>query len=127
MSNVVKYNRPILSPVRNFWSELDNLFESTFNFGLKPNFLSNLWVSEGDNYVLEFDLPRFKKEDVKVETENGWLYISAKNDKRNYSSNNHSLPVGCVPEKMTAKLVDGVLYVTVPKSEVVKPKQIKVE
>ena len=88
-----------------------------------------------DGYELNVDLPGFKKEDVKVELQNGYLTISAqkgleKNDtnkengnyirrERYFGSCQRSFYVGdgVKNEDVHAKLEDGILRLTVPKKD----------
>lgn len=93
-------------------------------------------VKEHDEgYELSIDLPGYKKEDVKVSAENGYLTISAskkeekdeKNEKGRYirrerytGSCTRSFYIGedVKPEQIGAKFEDGILTLDIPK---VKP------
>lgn len=71
-------------------------------------------MSETDKSVtVEIELPRFKKEEIKVEVDNKKLSVTAKNAKssyvREFSYN------GLDFEKADVKLQDGVLRIEVPK------------
>ncbi|MCD7809505.1 MAG: Hsp20/alpha crystallin family protein, partial [Erysipelotrichaceae bacterium] len=90
-------------------------------------------VKENDNcYELDIDLPGFKKEDIKISFDNGYLNIAAKtsttNDEKDsrskyirqerfYGSMSRSFYVGEDVKKndIRAKFEDGVLKLTVPK------------
>lgn len=97
----------------------------------------------GDAYELEVASPGMKKEDFKVELNNNTLTISAQLDEKyeddnsagsynrrefNYQSFSRSFTL---PEKMvegdniTARYSDGILYLTVPKTEQAKAKPVK--
>ena len=89
---------------------------------------------ENNNYEVEMDLPGFKKEDVKVELDNGYLTISATRgeSKENSDENGNylrrerytgscarSLYVGnnVKQENIKAKFENGILSLTIPKIE----------
>ncbi|HUY92003.1 MAG TPA: Hsp20/alpha crystallin family protein [Pirellulales bacterium] len=101
----------------------------------------NLAEKEG-GFELTADLPGIKPEDIKVEMQNGNLMISGerKEEKEekgktfhlvesSYGSFYRSIPLPTPVEegKIAAKFTDGVLHVTLPKSEKAKPKQIAVK
>ena len=96
-----------------------------------------------DAYVIVADVPGTKKEDIDVSLENGILTISAetKSEKeekdgervlrqeRRYGKYVRSLRLGTqIDEKgIKANYKDGVLELTLPKAEAVKPKKITVD
>lgn len=114
-------------------------FEKDFNSNKKPRQNTNNYrglmrtdVKENDNsYELDIDLPGFKKEDIKISFDNGYLNIAAKTSKSNekdsnnkyirqerfYGSMSRSFYVGEDVKKneIRAKFEDGVLKLTVPK------------
>ena len=84
-----------------------------------------------DNYFASFEVPGVKKEDVKIELNDGMLTVSAeKREKDGESESSYSLtrsvsvPDGVNAEAISAKLEDGVLSVTLPKAEHRKPRSI---
>ncbi len=99
-------------------------------------------ISEDENeYLIKAELPEVAKEDVKVTVENGILTLKGerhfeaeKKDKkyhrieRGYGSfmRTFSIPDDADPEKVTAEFKDGMLRVTLAKSEAKKPRQIDV-
>lgn len=99
-------------------------------------------VEDEKHYVIKAELPEVKKEDVHVRVENGVLTITGerkaekeeKNKKyhrieRSYGSfaRSFSLPENVEAEKVSAAYKDGVLTVTVAKSEKAQPKHIEVK
>jgi len=103
-------------------------------------------ISETDNeFKLELAVPGLTRKDIKVETDNGMLTISAekeeesKEEKKNYRrreyafnsfSRSFTLPENVIADKIDAKYNEGVLRVSLPKKEVTitKPKkQIKID
>ena len=70
-----------------------------------------------DGWVLEISLPGFKKEDVEVKTENSVLEIHGKTtrwDKVDYNKI-YTLPDEVDQKKISAKMEDGILEITLPK------------
>lgn len=100
-------------------------------------------ITEDDKeYLITADLPQISKDDVKVVVENGSLIIKGERrhevehkDKkvhrieRRYGSfyRSFSLPDDADGNRVTANFKDGVLRVTLPKSEEKKPRQIEVQ
>ena len=98
-------------------------------------------VEEKEQYLLKADLPGVKKEDIKVSLEDNILSITAErkadaetHDKqvhrieRTYGWYQRTLNLGAQVDaaKIKANYKDGVLELTVPKSELAKPKSIDV-
>jgi HSP20 family protein len=99
-------------------------------------------ISEDENeYLIKAELPEVKKDDVKITVENGVLTLkgerrfeSESKDKkfhrieRGYGSflRTFSMPDDADPDKVSAEFKDGVLRVTLGKSEAKKPRQIEV-
>jgi HSP20 family protein len=100
-----------------------------------------------DEFHIEVAAPGMKRDDFKVELDNNVLTISSQEEQKNEEGDQNgaysrrefsyqafqrsfSLPEGKVEgDKISAKYIDGILYITVPKREEakVKPaKQIKV-
>ncbi len=92
-------------------------------------------------YLITADLPQIAKEDVKVVVENGSLFIRGERKReavhkdkkvhrieRSYGSfqRSFSLPDDADGNGVTASFKEGVLRVSLPKSEEKKPKHIEV-
>jgi HSP20 family protein len=84
-----------------------------------------------DNYYASFEVPGVKKEDVKIELNNGLLTVAV--DKREKDGDKESsfsltrsvsVPDGVNADAIAAKLEDGILNVTLPKAENRKPRTI---
>lgn len=90
---------------------------------------TNDYVGEdkGDRLELSVDLPGVKKEDVKVSFEKKVLTIKAERGERKYNKSYRIVAAEVQSDKVTAKLEDGVLTVTMPKPEGSKPTDIPVE
>lgn len=99
-------------------------------------------IKETENgYEMDVEMPGFKKEDISVDFEKGYLTVSAKSenkpeekeDKHRYVKQERrfacrrSYYIGEVDEsKITAKYSDGVLQVNLPKKELPKPAAHKI-
>lgn len=97
---------------------------------------------DGDHLYVEADLPGFKKDEVDITLENQMLTISAEkkietNDQpqgdwllneRRYTRflRSFNLPPTVSDQQVDAKLVDGVLRITLNKREETKPRKIQV-
>jgi HSP20 family protein len=92
--------------------------------------LSRNWrptdISETDNdYKIEIELPRFKRDEIRVEAAKGVLRVTAKNAKANYVRE-FGLPYANLNES-DIKLADGVLTISVPKSGEGQTKQLQIK
>ncbi|KAK4431269.1 Small heat shock protein, chloroplastic [Sesamum alatum] len=132
-----------LSPMRSMRQmidTMDRLFEDAMTFPGTTSELRAPWdVNEDENEIkMRFDMPGLSKQDVKVSVENDVLVIKGKQkaeqgkedswSKRSYSSyeTRLQLPDDCQKDKIKAEMKNGVLYISVPKTEVEK-KVIDVE
>ena len=100
-------------------------------------------MDNGKEYVLQAELPGFKKEDIHVDIEDGYMTISAersnetekKDDKgnfvrreRSYGSFSRSFDISSVKtEDITGEYKDGVLTLTMPKKEENVPTSRRIE
>jgi HSP20 family protein len=98
-------------------------------------------ISENENeFRIDLSAPGLKREDFKVEVENGDLIISSekqdeeKEEKENYwrrefsytgFSRRFPLPENTMEEKIAAKYDNGMLHITLPKKEVTTKKAKK--
>jgi HSP20 family protein len=98
-------------------------------------------LEEKDNYLVKVDLPGLSKDDVSVSIQDNFLTIKgerkyeAEKKETNYFHRERiygsfmrtiELPTHVEAGKVQASFRDGVLQVTLPKSEEAKPKEIKV-
>ena len=88
-------------------------------------------IEHEKDYVLSFDLPGVKKQDLTAEIENGVLRVNAerKSGKTTTSKFSQRFLIDekvFDPDKLDAKLEDGVLTITVGKRETKPPMAIKV-
>jgi HSP20 family protein len=114
--------------------EVNRVFETAFAPALDV-------VEAKDDFLVKVDLPGLSKEDVSVTIQDNFLTIRGerkheveKKDTNFYHrervhgtfSRTIELPTRVDAGKVAANFRDGVLHVTLPKSEEAKPKEIKV-
>ena len=143
---LVSYN-----PVRNLtrWNQdIDTMFDSLFgdknlfsrdNTGFVPRVDV---VDDKTNVRLEMEMPGMEKDDIKVTVENGVLTISGERNRKTeendvnyvrcercYGSFSRSFTLGddIDTEHVSADYKNGILHLTLPKTEKSKPKEISVE
>lgn len=98
-------------------------------------------VEDADKYVLSFDIPGVSREDIKMNFAENTLKISGERKSVEESKDatchrvervfgkfyrSFNFPTMVSAEKISANYKDGVLHVTVPKAEEVKPKEIQI-
>ena len=112
--------------------ELDNWVDTLFNeFWREPSFINQRnWkptdVKEDENNIyIEVELPRHKKENIKLESVNNGLKVTAKTNNSNYTRTFHDSRADF--SKTDAKLEDGVLTIKVEKRPEIKAKEIEIK
>lgn len=151
--NIVKWQRPAvvnwpgfgrLSDLRD---EIDRLFESPLTELTRTSNLLSGWTpaldvyENKDNYTVKAELPGMKKEDIEVSLHEGTLSISGERksetkheDAEVYRAERFfgrfqrtvALPTAVAADQVKAAYKDGVLTITLPKTEEAKPKHIDV-
>jgi len=151
---LIRYQAPELAPweAADRWSnlrdDLNSFFELPFwsTFGRGGQLFTG-WspaldlYQNNDNVVAVIELPGMRKEEIEISLHDGMLTISGER-KRESSSNGDNaerteryigafrrsiaLPTRVDANKVSATYRDGILTVTLPKAEEVKPKQIQV-
>lgn len=107
------------------------------------DFAPSCTLKETDKeYIVEFDIPGVKKEDVKIEIENNRLTVSGeRSEKKEEKDAKHflsetsygsfmrsfSLPTAVDENKIDAHYEAGVLTVKVPKTATSKAKEVKIQ
>ena len=124
-------------------SFFDDLFEDEFFKPVNYQKMMKADIQEqGNNYIIDMDLPGFKKEDIRISLENGYLTVGAlkneskeeKNEEKNYIHRerytgkcSRSFYVGdsIKEEDIKAKYTDCILQIIVTKSNVreIEPKK----
>ncbi len=150
---MIKWHRPALTPWRDFGrlsglrDEIDRLFEVPLAELAGTAQTLGAWTpaldvyEEKDNFVVNVELPGMKKEDITVSFQEGALSISGerKSETKHEETEVHrserffgrfqrviTLPTAVAADKVKAQYKDGILTITLPKSEEAKPKQIDV-
>ncbi len=117
---------------------LDDIFDDMFT-SKSNNMKCDIYEKNGD-YHIEMDIPGFNKEDITVETKNGYISISAqkkeekvdKDEKRNYIRRERnygkferSFYLGDLDsENIDAEFKNGMLKIVIPKKEETKNKNV---
>ena len=126
----------------NLFDMFDNMERSFFggnNAGM-TTFRTDI-RDEGDRFVLEAELPGFRKEDIKLDLKDGILTISAqRTDSEEQKGQNYvrrerrlgvfarSFDISGIDEgHITAAYTDGVLALTLPKAAPVVPEAKRIE
>lgn len=151
--NVIRWQRPEISTwpgfgqLSNLRDEIDRLFESPLSDWPLTSQVFAGWapaldmVETKDSIVVKAELPGMKKDEIDVSLHDGCLSISGERksesehkDAEVYRSERFvgrfqrsvALPSPVASDKVKAQYKDGVLTVTLPKTEEAKPKQIDV-
>jgi len=147
---IVRYHYPrpalarsaFLNPWAGFETEIDRLVSSALGSiveepvgGTFSHPRVDLYEDK-DNFHYRVELPGLRREDVQVEMGDGVLTISGvrksfgrdgANEQTTSFSRSVSVPARVQEDRVLARLEDGVLTVTLPKAEEVKPKRIAIQ
>lgn len=82
--------------------------------------------SNKDSFSLEIELPRFRKENIKLSAENNVLHVSAEQDNLKFY-HSVSIPSTLDTNTIEAKLDHGVLTISAQKAEQAKTKTILIK
>ncbi len=142
MSALIRFERP-MSTLSSWFDELlgNNVFESV-NRVVSTGLWPKVDIEESDTgYTIRADLPGLDKKDVAITVENGTLRIEGEKKEENKKeegryyhlersygkfSRTFALPENMDAQKISATMNNGVLVLTLPKGEEVKPKAIEV-
>lgn len=153
MNSLTRWQRPEMTTwpafgrLTDLRDEIDRLFESP----LAELARTSQWLSgwnpsldlheDKDHLYVKMDLPGMKREDIDVSLHEGSLSISGerKSEQKHEEADVYraerffgrfqrtvTLPTSVAPDKVKAEYKDGILTVTLPKSEEAKPKHIDV-
>jgi HSP20 family protein len=152
--SLIRYQAPELAPwsAADRWSnlrdELNSFFETPFWSSFeRASQLFTGWspaldlYQSNDNVVAVAELPGMRKEDIEISLHDGTLTISGERKRESGGNGENAerteryigrfrrsiaLPTRVDAGKVRATYRDGILTVTLPKAEEVKPKQIQV-
>jgi HSP20 family protein len=140
-------NWPTFGRLTDLRDEIGRLFEAPLAEFARSSRLLSDWTpaldvyEDKDNIVIKAELPGMKREDIEVSLHDNTLSISGERkaeskhkDAEVYRSERSvgrfqrtiSVPSPVALDKVKAEYKDGILTVTLPKTEEAKPKQIKV-
>jgi HSP20 family protein len=115
------------------FSALSRAFDWDNGSNGSPGSLATDIHEDKDNYYATFEVPGVKKEDVKVELHDRLLTVAVTRKEKtgdaesSYSSSRSiSVPDSVKAEGILARMEDGLLTVTLPKAEELKPRTISV-
>jgi HSP20 family protein len=136
-------NRPSNDLFHRFFDDVDRFFDDRPSlWGRQEVWAPTLDVSENeDAIVVKAELPGMSKDDINITFSDGLLTLSGekKEETRDEKENVHlrethygafqrtiRIPVAVDHEKIDATYKDGVLRLTVPKSDAAKPRKIQI-
>jgi HSP20 family protein len=152
MNYLTRWQRPELAwpnfgRLTSLRDEIDRLFESPLAELARSSQLLSGWTpaldifEDKDNVIVKAELPGMKREEIQVSLHDGSLSISGERkseskheDAEVYRAERFvgrfqrtvSLPTPVAADKVKAQYKDGILTVTLPKTEEAKPRQIEV-
>lgn len=143
-TSIPKAMRPSRDPFTSLQHEIDDLFgrlQTSINGGELS--LPSMDLSETDSeFQVRVDVPGFKPEQIEIEVVNNRLRIKGeyKEEKEEKDRTFHrverqtgsfsrvvALPAPVLEDKVSAECQDGILTVTLPKTEKIKAQKIKVK
>jgi HSP20 family molecular chaperone IbpA len=105
------------------WATMFDVVTSpSYSFSNMVNFKDN----HKDSFNLEIELPRFRKENIKLSAENNVLHISAEQDNLKFY-HSVSIPPTLDTNTIEAKLDHGVLTISAQKAEQARQKLIEIK
>ena len=134
MTNLSRYSYPLSrSSERFFGSEHFPDFDRLFDLATKrPSATPNYDLYEDDNHFFaQVEMPGVKRDRVTLEIEGDRLTLSVQPEADAEATTSwtraFTVPENVVSGEVGAKLEDGILTLSLPKSELPKPRQIEVK
>ncbi len=153
MNSIIRWQRPELTTWPGFGrltdlrDEIDRLFDAPLTELARTAQVFGGWTpaidmyEDKDNLYVRVEVPGMRKEDIEVSLHDGSLSISGERKAENRQEEHEvyraerfygrfqrtvSLPCDVSNDKVKAQYKDGILSVTLPKTEQAKPKHIEV-
>jgi HSP20 family molecular chaperone IbpA len=112
--------------IDNLWPTLSNSFSIVTSPKYSFSNMVGFKESNKDSYNLEIELPRFRKENIKLSAESNVLHISAEQDNLKFY-HSVSIPATLDTNTIEAELDHGVLMISAQKAEQAKTKLIQIK
>jgi HSP20 family protein len=107
---------------------MNDMFGNGLNRFFDQGFINfdgfDIW-SDSDNHYISVDMPGWQVGEVELTGENNMIQVKAEG-KRGKDQYLLTVPDGVDYDRATALLQNGVLKITLPKLEIVKPKKIQI-
>ena len=87
-------------------------------------------IEKADSYLIEAEMPGVSEKNVDVELKSRHLRLTGTREGEHCTTQYQRalrLPEGIDAGKVEAKMANGILYLTIPKSEATRPRTIKVK
>jgi HSP20 family protein len=138
---------PTFGRLSTLHDEIERLFDTPFSALAATSELLNGWAprldvyEDKENVYVKAELPGLKREEIELSLQDGTLSLSGerKSETRTEGTEQYrserffgrfqrtiSLPAPIATDKVKAEYKDGILTVTLPKTEEAKPKKIEV-
>ena len=128
----------MLSPLDNVFNDFDRVMDSFMapRYIATPttdttSYVPNCDVTEEkDHFMLSFDMPGVKKEDIKIEVQENHLTVTGerrRDDNYRKFERSFTLPNSVDYEKIEARYENGVLDIALPKAETAKARTIQIQ
>ena len=144
MFDLIPFGRRANSLARSTFGDMSDVFDHFFNTFAVPfagNFMRSDIKDKGNEYAIEIELPGVKKEDIGINLENGYLTVAVNTNEekrdeqdnyivqeRRYGGYQRSFRLNRNVQKsdINAEYKDGILSLTVPKTEDKKENDTKI-
>lgn len=98
------------------WNYINDDYSSFYKGWLEFVKSNSFYLSEDKDYKIELEVPRFNKKQLTVELENNLLVVKGDNGSSKFTQS-FLLEQDADVNKLTSKLENGVLYISIPKKQ----------
>lgn len=120
------YTWDLVDEVTSAWPRWSSMFDLVASPKYSFSNVIGFKERKDQSYSLEIELPRFRKENIKLSTENNVLHISAEQDNLKFY-HSVSIPMTLDTNTIEAELDHGVLKISAQKAEQAKTKTIEIK